>query len=134
MAILSVVLLAVGVRHVVKKHLQKGREIRYQETLTAYQHSLKPGMTRKDIEGYLKANGKRFSQSCCVDIKEFRKRSWDDLVKIGSEDAPWFCSEGAVYVGFQFADSPLHHDEMWRADDLDTLKAITIYHRPENCL
>jgi hypothetical protein len=37
-------------------------------------------------------------------------------------------------VAFQFADSPLPHTEMWRADDLDTLESVAIYRRLENCL
>jgi hypothetical protein len=134
LGLLSLVLLTIGVRHVVKERLHKKRELSYQTTLQLYEQAIKPGMTRKQVEDYLHARSQAFSQSCCVDIKEFRKHSWDDLVKIGAEDAPWFCSESAVYVAFQFSDSPLPHDEMWRADDLDTVKSVSVYHRPENCL
>jgi hypothetical protein len=42
---------------------------------------------------------------CCVDAMELSTRhSWDDLTKIGEENAPWFCGENNVYLAFQFTD------------------------------
>jgi hypothetical protein len=134
LGVLGAALLIVGVREIVKGQLRNKREVVYQATLESYQQVLKPGMTRKRVEDYLRARHQTFTQSCCVDTKEFRKHSWDDLAKIGAEDAPWFCSENAIYVAFQFADSPVPHKEMWRADDLDILETVAIYRRPEICL
>jgi len=38
-------------------------------------------------------------QTCC-----FEERSaYPGLVKVGEEDAPWFCSGWPVYVAFEFA-------------------------------
>ncbi len=59
----------------------------------------------------------------------------DDLVKIGEEEHPWFCSEHFVYVAFQFVD----HVQVEKAfsfndDDSDTLKALSIYHQLGGCL
>jgi hypothetical protein len=71
---------------------------------------------------------------CCVDSTETARRdSRDDLVKIGTEDAPWFCSEKNVYVAFQFTDHQQRRG-MPKADDLDTLKAVSIYRWLEGCL
>jgi hypothetical protein len=131
---LGAALLIMGIRQIVKGQLRKKREVVYQATSQSYQQVLKPGTTRKQVENYLRARNQTFTQSCCVGTKGFPKHSWDDLAKIGAEDAPWFCSENAIYVAFQFADSPLPHTEMWRADDLDTLKSVAIYRRLENCL
>ena len=44
---------------------------------------------------------------CCVasirgEHASFIGSSWDDLVKIGEESAPWFCSENDVYLAFEF--------------------------------
>jgi hypothetical protein len=134
LGLLCAVLLIIGILHIVKGQMQKRREVVYQTSLQSYQQVLKPGMSRKDVEDYLRERKQKFTQSCCVDPKEIQKRSWDDLVKIGSEGAPWYCSENAVYVAFQFADSSLPRKDMWSADDLDTLKSIAIFHRLENCL
>jgi hypothetical protein len=134
LVLLCAVLLIIGIRHIVKGQLQKRREVVYQATLQSYQQVLKPGISRKEVEDYLRERKQTFTQSCCVDRKEFPKRSRDDLVKIGAEDAPWFCSENAVYVAFQFADSALPHKDMWSADDLDSLKSVAIYRRLEDCL
>ena len=72
---------------------------------------------------------------CCVDAMELSKRkSWDDLTRLGEEEAPWFCSENNVYLAFQFIDGSRQQTNGWKADDLDTLKSITIYHWLEGCL
>jgi hypothetical protein len=134
LGLLCGVLLIIGIRFIVKGQLRKRREIVYQTTLWSYQQALKPGISRKEVEDYLRERKQTFTQTCCVDPKESRKRSWDDLVKIGAEDAPWFCSESAVYVAFQFADSSLPRKDIWSADDLDSLKSVAIYRRLEGCL
>jgi hypothetical protein len=91
-------------------------------------------MTRKEVEDYLRAKKLEFRQMCCVDTKEFRKIPWDDLVKIGEEDAPWYCSSTDVYLAFQFTKGAQFKEGMWRADDLDTLKAVSIHRSLETCL
>jgi hypothetical protein len=127
-------LCVLGMRYRSKRQAQRKREAVYQAILHLYTQVLKPGMTRKEVEDYLRARNVKFRQMCCVDIKESSRRSsWDDLVKIGEEDVPWVCSENNVYVAFQFTD----HGEQepgWQSDDLDTLKALTIYHQLEGCL
>jgi hypothetical protein len=126
-------LFAFGVRHERKKRAQKRREVAYQSALRSYAQVLKPGMTRKEVEDYLRANKVEFRQTCCVDMKEYKKGSWDDVVKIGEEDAPWFCNFTAVYVGFQFTGHG-QFDGMWRADDFDKLRAVTLYRMYDKCL
>jgi hypothetical protein len=82
---------------------QAKREAAYQNNLSSYTQILKPGMTRREVEDYLRANKIEFQQMCCVDSSELsRRHSWDDLVKIGGEDPPWFCREFNVYVAFQY--------------------------------
>lgn len=122
------------VRHILEKRAQQRREAHYQSVLRTYSADLKPGMTRGDVEGYLHARNLTFRQMCCVDLKEFRKGVWDDLTKIGEEDAPWFCSQNNVYIALQFTGQ--RHDEhiTWNAESGDTLKAVTVYHWLEGCL
>lgn len=135
LAILCAALLWVGIRHSIQRQAQKKREAVYQEILHVYQQVLKTGMTRKQVESYLRAQNRTFSQMCCIDIKApTKKHSLDDEVKIGEEDHPWFCSEHNVYLGFEFIDNAKPRERFWDADDTDMLESITILHRLEGCL
>jgi hypothetical protein len=95
---------------------------------------LKPGMTRKEVEGYFHAKNIDFGHACCVDLMGLsKKHSWDDLVEIGKETAPWFCRENNASVAFEFIDQGQHGTD-WDSNDADTLKAVSIYHRVDGCL
>jgi hypothetical protein len=132
--ILSVALTVAGLRYALSNQSQRKREASYEAARTSYSQVLKPGMTRKETEKYLRDMNKSFQQMCCVNAKA-SKHSWDDLVKIGKEDAPWFCSQNNVYVAFQFVDHVQTSKSVgWQGDDLDTLNSITVYRRLEGCL
>jgi len=93
-------------------------------------------MNRKEVEDYLRGRNAKFQQTCCVDSNETSKRhSWDDLIKVGEEDAPWYCSQHNVYVAFQFTDhAKLETLYEFKDDDFDALKGVTLYHTLEGCL
>ena len=131
--VLVVTLSVVVVRHRSEKRAQQEREAGYQSALRAYSGVLKPGMTRKDVEEYLRTGNVGFSQMCCVEMKDFSKYVYDDLTKVGQEDAPWFCSEKNVYIAFQFTGQPRNATGPG-ADDSDKLRTITIYRWLEGCL
>ncbi len=63
---------------------QKKREAAYQATLQSYSDVLKPGMTRKYVEDYLRSKGVTVQHLCCVD----EKSALADLSKIGKEKHP----------------------------------------------
>ena len=109
------------------------RETYYQETLKIYTAIYKPGMSRSVIEDDLHAHNIPFRQMCCADINDFRKHIYDDLVKIGQEDAPFVCREENIYVAFQFVGSK-PPDGISGTNPSDTLKIITIYPWLEGCL
>ncbi len=90
-------------------------------------------MTRKEVEDYLRTRNAPFRHMCCVDTKQFLKWVYDDLTKIGQEDAPWFCSEKNVYIAFQFAGNSPHNGGP-SAEPTDMLTAVTIYPWLEGCL
>jgi len=135
-ALVVVGLFVFGVQQELNKQAQKRREAVYQSVLRTYTQVLKPGMKRKEVEDYIRAKNAKFRQTCCVDSNETsRRHSWDDLTKIGEEDAPWFCSQHNVYVAFQFTDHvQLGSGLGMKDDDLDTLKNVTLYHWLEECL
>ena len=131
-----VVLVIIGVftvRHILGKRAERRREAHYQFILREYSDSLKPGMARLDVEKYLQSRNAAFRQMCCVDAN-LRTGVWDDLVKIGKEDAPWFCSENNVYIALQFTGQRPQGYVGWNAQDVDKLRAVTVYHWLEGCL
>jgi hypothetical protein len=130
--LLCVVLLCIGIRHLIRKQAQKKREAGYQAALRDYRQAFKQGITRKEVEDYLRMKNVPFRQLCCVELSS--KHSWDDFVKIGEEDTPWICSENNVYVAFEFADHQSQYESGRQASDLDTLSAITISQRLDGCL
>jgi hypothetical protein len=107
---------------------QKKREAAYQATLESYSDVLKPGMTRKYVEDYLRSKSITWQQLCCIG----EGSAFADLMKIGTEKHPRYCSENDAYVAFQFVATEPHSLPV--AHDSDTLKSITIFHKLEVCL
>jgi hypothetical protein len=111
---------------------QREREVAYQAALRSYSDVITPGMTRKEVEDYLGARNVSFRQMCCVDRKEFSKDVYDDLTKIGEEDAPWVCNEKNIYIAFQFRGTQTHERES-RAEASDRLSSVSLYRSLEGC-
>jgi hypothetical protein len=132
----AVGLLALGMRYELKQREQIRRQTDYQTALSAYTQALKPGMTRREVEDYIQRKNAKFSHTCCVDSTETAKRhTWDDLVRIGQEEHPWFCSAHNIYIAFQFTDYEQQKAGFqFKDNDLDKLRAVTIYHSLEGCL
>lgn len=124
---------AIGVRHILGKLRQQRREIAYQSALHSYSDVLKPGMTRKEVEDYLRTRNIGFRQMCCVEPTDFSKGVYDDLTKVGQEEAPWFCSQKNVYVAFHFT-GPQRASPTPTANPADVLRAVTVYRWLEGCL
>src|SRR5947207_1374269 len=131
LAFLVVALLVFGVYHVLEKRAQQGRETGYKAALLSYSSVLKPGMKRKEVEDYLHAKNIPFRQMCCVE--KFSKGVYDDLTKIGAENAPWYCSEKIVYIAFQFS-GPARSAVEWSAEPADVLESISVYRSLEGCM
>src|SRR5450631_1102418 len=134
--LIAVLVIALIVRHVFEERAERKREAEYQKILQSYSELLTTGMTRKQVEEYFSAKKILFSQIGCISVKEFSRgvydNAYDDLVKIGQEDVPWFCSENNVYIAFQFLGS--QNNSLPRADTSDRLKDVTIYRKLDGCL
>jgi hypothetical protein len=129
----AIAILAVfAVHRLGEARAQTKREAAYEVILRSYAQVLKPGMTRKDVEDYLRERNVAFRHMCCVDFKS-SKSVWDDLVKIGQEKPPFVCSEKNVYVAFQFAGEGTHKSG-WDSQPSDKLTAVTFYPWLEGCL
>jgi hypothetical protein len=116
------------IRAALDRRAERKRLGEYQLTTKAYSDALKQGMTRVEVEGYLRTRGNGFKRVCCFGV---RGDAWADLVKIGKEKAPWFCSGHNVYAAFVF-DDPQPRAAI--ANDDDRLKEVTLYPQLEGCL
>jgi hypothetical protein len=105
------------------------REARYQVLFNEYSNDLKPGLTRKEVEAYFKSRNLRFTQMCCIDTP---RDVWADLVKVGEESAPWYCSEYYVYIAFEFRST--EPDRPWESRDSDVLESVRIFRQLGGCL
>jgi hypothetical protein len=131
--IVTVILLVVsafGVKSAMDKRAEQKRQIEYQSVLKAYSGALKPGMTRHDAESYLHSKGLSFQKMCCVGI---RRSAWADLVRIGKEKAPWYCSQYNVYVALEF-ETTEPHGIIQDARDSDRLENVALFPWLEECL
>ena len=136
LGVFALFIVGMGMRFAVKKRAAQKREAAYHSVLSEYQSDLRPDMTRKEVEDYFRAKKADFTQMCCVEPNDLgRRHTWDDLVKIGEEEPPWFCGENYVYVAFQFVDHvQIKTGYSIKDDDSDILKTVSIYHQLGDCL
>jgi hypothetical protein len=114
----------------VRTAAKRKREIGYAVALKTYSEALHPGMTRRDVEAYLRSRNAQFSWMFTA-FGGRRESQYADLVKIGEEAAPWYCSEAYVYIAFEF--SPVG-DFQHRQTDSDVLQGIELFRPYSGCL
>ena len=112
----------------VRSEARTKREADYQAAVQAYSRALKPGLTRIEVENYLHAKAATLTQMCCIG----ERSAYADLVKVGEEGAPWYCSENYVHVAFEFAATEPH--EPWKAYETDVLRRVLIFRQLGGCL
>ena len=137
--ILGALVIVVSSGAVIRSQTQAAARTKFYTTkLQAYSNDLKPGLTRAEAEGYLQRKATGFRQMCCV----LEPSAFADLVWIGQEKAPWFCSEEYVYVALVFERSPqatstsrpVSRFPIIDVDSTDVLKAVRLYKQPSGCL
>ena len=111
------------------KRNKQEREAEYRTALQSFTQVIKPGMNRKEVEDYLHGKNRRFRQMCCIGKPQ---NAWADLVKIGKESPPWYCSEHNIFIAFEFAAVETH--DRWQTRDSDRLEQVTIFRWLEGCL
>jgi hypothetical protein len=108
---------------------QMRRAATNRSALMMYSENLRPGLTRKDVEDYLRARRTSFAQRCCTE----ERNTFTDLVKVGEEPAPWYCSEWPVYIALEFAATESHRPPFLPSDS-DVLKKVDLVSNGEGCL
>jgi hypothetical protein len=111
-----------------KAAAQKRNDASVQSALLTYSRDLKPGVTRKRVEDYLRSRHTGFTQSSCYE----EPITLAILAKVGEGEKPWYCSEWPVYVVFEFSVSESH--DSLRLPDSDALKKVHLMSRGEGCL
>jgi hypothetical protein len=120
------------VHHWKKERAAEERQASYQHTVAFYSEVLKSGMSRKQVEDYLDKKGVSFSNICCV---EKSGGTFDDITRIGREDAPWYCNEQNIYVAFEFvAVEPRDPKKLMYSLPSDELKKIILWPKLDGCL
>jgi hypothetical protein len=104
------------------------REAGYQAALHSYTEIVQVGATRKEVEGLLKSRNTSFVRLCCVE----EGTTFSDLIQIGKERHPWYCSEHAVYIAIEFV--TIDRDSPRKINETDVVQKVTIWHHIEGCL
>lgn len=112
-----------------RARIKATRESGDQAALRLYTRDLKPGLNRKEVEGYFRTRDIRFWQMCCVDGPQ---NAWADFVKIGEESPPWYCSTNWVNIAFEFKATEPHR--CWESRDNDVLESVRIFRPLGGCL
>lgn len=125
---LMIALPALALRTNVRATAKRKREIGYEAALRSYSQTIHPGLTRKDLEDYLRSRNISFTWAF-TSYGASRDSQYADLVKLGEEASPlWSCGQEYVYVAFVFKGV-----EKYRQNDSDVLERIE-EHRPADCL
>jgi hypothetical protein len=120
-----------GIKYVIDRRAERKSQIEYQSVLKEYSAALEPGLTRREVESYLRLKGRPFRQMCCVGV---RRNALADLVRIGNEGAPWYCSQNNVYVALEFEATEPLQGIMPEARDSDRLEDVLLFPWLEGCL
>ena len=120
---------ASGAWHAYKQRRAAFNTLATEAAIRAYSQALKPGITRRQVQDYLHSRGVNFFERCCVEPRA----AFSILVKVGQEDAPWYCSEWPDYVAFEFnATAP--SDPRAKPGGSDVLKIVHLTSNGEGCL
>lgn len=95
---------------------------------------LKPGVSRKEVEDYLRARNIEFGHACCAAtiLNSYSANrplvdAFDDWVPLRGEKRPWPCGTADVYIAFEFNRlQPSIGSKRIAANDTDTLEGIHI--------
>ena len=115
-----VIVLALGNIHsfVLAKQKEQMRQASYRSKVAVYRSILKSGMTREQVEEYLRQTGAPFERTCC------EPSLFSDRTKIGHESPGWVCRNWDVYVEFKFDSQSV---DAAVAAPKDTLREIVLF-------
>jgi hypothetical protein len=130
--VLLVIITATAVSLVVhhrEVRLKRERAATYRQALRSYTDVLARGATRSQVEDNLRLRGVQYGRESGFDST----KAYADLVKIGTEPAPWYCNKNNIYLKFAFdaADPGLGGISQ---SGSDVLRAIEVMPWLQDCL
>jgi hypothetical protein len=126
-----IVLSGIAFRYFWLEKAAQKREINYQLALAKYSKEFGPGTSRTDVEDHFRQEKIEFGEMCCVEGKN-AYTAYSDLIKVGQENPPWYCSENYVYVAFEFTATEPH--QLVEAHPSDSLRKVSIFRQLSGCL
>ena len=117
---------AIAARSVYRSRRADANRAAVEAAFRKFSLNLKPGATRKD---FLQAQGVAFMERCCYEPSS----PFSVIVRVGEENAPWYCSEWPDYVAFEFVTTEPHGLGM-KPSDSDVLKIVHLTSNGEGCL
>lgn len=81
----------------VREMKKRERTERYEAERVKYAQALPPGLTRTQVEDYLRSHGVSFTQMCCME----RRGAFAEMVRLGEGDGPWYCG-WSTFIAFEF--------------------------------
>jgi hypothetical protein len=126
--LLALALIALFVPRGCAQSRNQKREARYQSALQTYSELIKIGATRKEVEETLRSKNTPFGQICCVEPGT----TFSDLITIGEEKHPWYCSSHTVYVAILFVARDPNAQKTIKEND--TVQKLRIWHHLDGCL
>jgi hypothetical protein len=115
--------------HLREVRLKRERTDAYQRVLRSYTEVLSLGATRKQVEDELRARGASYERVSGFDAT----KAYADLVKIGTERAPWYCNKNNTYIKFAFDAANPRLDRTSQSDS-DILRSIAVTPWLQECL
>ena len=116
LVVVAAVFSAIAARYVYKQRRAAANTVAIEAALRVYSEE-STGLTRKQVQDYLRSRGANFFERCCFEPRG----AFSVLVKVGQEEAPWYCSDWPDYVAFEFnATEP--YDPLAKPSSSDVLK------------
>jgi hypothetical protein len=128
-ALIIVVASILVVRSIQKAKRHEEHQAQYQAVLAKYSQALKSGVTRKQVEDYLRVQNVKFGQQCCND----EHHVFATVVRVGQEDPPLGCSSLGV-VFFEFTAVEPERYPIRPPSDGDILIELHLGTQGETCL
>jgi tRNA(Ile)-lysidine synthase TilS/MesJ len=102
---------------VLSKQKEQQRQSSYRARVDVYRSVLKPGITRQQVEAYLRQTGAPYQRSWC------EAGVFSDRTRIGHEAPGWVCRNWDVFVELKFSGG----DGNETVAPEDTLKQIDLF-------
>jgi hypothetical protein len=97
-SIAAIVVGGIGIGALVGRIGERNRRVHYQAALAMYSRDLRTGLSRAEIELYVRSHDAWPER----DAQQDNPLTDDIVVRLGEEPSPWYCSREIVFLKLQF--------------------------------